>query len=659
MLGIIFTRKRIKAGWVTNNVVKWIDLGQNKSLQVHNGQFLTTLRWHFKHIIEVAHWHAFGNGMTPLESLPLVLVFPGNEFYIDEKEKSAILHWITALPLQWSEIHLSDTSTLLAKSIPNAPQQKFLLFEAFDTDTIFLDTNIPALDTLVRTIDTQAMGIEDAFDNIRKKIIQQLEDKNLTLSERQLEELCHRIEYYEEDKALNFRFLDAYSSINIDIKLTPTRYFDLLTYKRNSYSDILFFLKIFDFLNINIIFASDLYDNPIFKDYLLHNLPSSFQKTNDLYFSKNQVCFDQMLMYFYRSIKAVPPINTSKLTKAKLIAEIKLKCTDKRKYKDYLSKYLPLGQKLSMPDDIVIWYIRQNTFGRNHLSSIGEVILPAYAKNIDESDYEQQQLPPSIATRVHITPVQMVEATKDQTTNLGTAPSSVESEPTTTTNFNDSSSESLLTKPDIDGFATDATIAIVDEIAKQEIAHFAMLEVVYPSNEFVYFKGKLLGANAKEKVFRLLKNSATSDVVEAFHRLYEREKSYYNEVSTIYTTVGGSSYYYRPFYEGEPLEQYVRRVGLNKKYHLYELSAIDLELMLELWRSIYNLKFSYHSLTKDSIIVNVQWRLPFKKILDIKIVNFDTTESTKDAMEQKMTEIFEQLFGENLTHEFKQQFRNA
>jgi hypothetical protein len=417
------------------------------------------------------------------------------------------------------------------------------------------------------------------------------------------------------------------------------------------YLNIFFILKKFDFIKINLIFASDLYDNVVFADYVSHILPSSASQQRKILYFGEQQCFDKMLHYL-SDFHYKQHDKTRRLTKSKFIAEIRAKCTDKRKFKDYTIKFLPLARALGMPDDIAIWYIRQNLYGLPSLNNIGEVIAPnSYAKRIVENTSKYEISASSSAMSL------MPKLRTAQIPIIAVAPSK-EVAPVVVPNFNSTDEPTEPEYKKKSSILFDAALRNLDTATQDDIHSFALLEQEYPSREFLYFKARLREERSA-KVFRYLKNDAEANAVLAFQYLYEREKSYFTDVSPMLTSANGANYYHRAFYEGEPLAAYVKKVGLNKKYTLKRLKAIDLELMLELWRTIYSLQFDYASLNKESFIVITHWRLPFKRELEVKIVDIDTTESTKPTMEQQLSKIFEELFGENLTNEFKQQFQNT
>jgi hypothetical protein len=433
--------------------------------------------------------------------------------------------------------------------------------------------------------------------------------------------------------------------------LSESRYYDLLTSNRNLYLDIFFILKKFDFIKISLIFASDLYNNLVFKDYVSHILASSLPLQGEILFLGEQQSFDKMLHYLSHSHYEQQD-KTRRLTKSKLIAEIRAKCTDKRKFKDYTDKFLPLARTLGMPEDIAIWYIRQNLYGLPSLNNIGEVISPkSYAKQTVERTSEYEVFASSSAMSL------MPKLRVESNSSIAIAPST-EAVTVIAPNLNSTGEPPEPEYNNKSSILFDAALCNFDIATQNDIHTFALLEEEFPSREFLYFKARLKNERAT-KVFRYLKKNADATAVLAFQYLYEREKSYFSNLSPMLTSENGASYYHRDFIEAESLVSYVKRVGLNKKYTLKELKAIDLELMLELWRTIYSLTFAYANLTKESFVVAIHWRLPFRKELEVYLVDIDTSDSTKQDMELQMSRIFEELFGENLTNEFKQQFQNT
>jgi hypothetical protein len=648
MLGIIFTRKHIMAAWAFDDKVKWFQLGTQNAIE-HDGNLLATLQLHFHKILDAAQWYAFGNGMTtPLDSPSLALLFPGDASYIAEEEKQSILDWLMSLHVQWASIQLCDTLSLLPKILPYK-YPNYLIFEAFD-DIAHAASNISTIQEQLLQFNFGLLGKTEGVKKIFNIILAEIANKNLNLNKQQEEFITAYLEDFNKDKKLIINQLNTFPKISLDLTLSETRYYDLLTSQRNFYFEIINILKIFDFIEISIIFASDLYDNSVFTDYMSHISPSSFFQQGEILFFDEAFCFDKMLIYMSK-FQYQQPNRNQKLTKSKLLAEIKTKCTDKRKYRDYLSKYSALARTIGMPDEVVQWYIRQNLYGLSSLHKLGEVISnkpyasisvensnkkELYAWSAPTSQPQQGEVIPPKKT-ISIAPKGLVEMETKFT-------------PTDVTIKPDNKLESSI--------SIAPTLRVLDNATQQDIASFAHFEQDFPSTEFIYFKGKLKNERHL-KVFRYLKNNKDASAVLAFQRLFEREKSYYSDLSSMLISADGASYYYRNYIEGESLEKYVRRVGLHKKYRLKELNAIDLELMLELWRSIYLLKFDYNTLSKKSFIVSLQWRLSLKKELDISMIDFDTTDSSKILMEQQLIEIFEELFGKNLTNEFIIQFQNT
>ncbi len=649
MLGIIFTRKRMLVGWVVEDAVKWLNVGQQGTNYIkHQGNLLATLQFHFNHILDTAQWHAFGNGMTPLDSPPLALVFPSDEKFITEQEKQAIVTWLTSLPIRWASVQMSSTLSLLAKSLPHR-HANFLLFEAFD-EIAYTSSNIAHLQTQLAQFDFSVLGKNEGIKNIFTIILSEIRKKDIFISTMQEEELWNAVEYFDVNKKLIIKQLDSFPKVSMDVTLSQSRYYDLLTVRRESYKNILNILKIFENSNISLIFAADLYDNSVFSDYMSHISKSSFFANGEILFFNDKFCFEKMLIYLNK-FQAKQPEFSGRMTKSKLIAEIKQKCNDKRKYNAYFSKYAPLAVAVGMPHDILTWYIRQNLYGLSSLNTIGEVISPTYAKKLDESPHEHHLI--HIAATEHSFAPQYGDDSVHRNF-INPEPKALAISPEALP----ASSNTNLFEHTFKFSTLNPSLSYLDEETLCHINIFAAFEQEFLSKEFLYFKGTLK-QDAKPRVFRMLKNNIDTNAVNAFTLLHEREKGYFNDISPIFRSSENGLYYYRNYIEAETLESYVKRVGLNKKYRLKDLNAIDLELMLELWRSIYFLKFAYANLTKESFIVCVHWRLPFKKEIEVKIIDFDTSTSSKEQMERNLTQIFEEIFGENLTNEFKQRFQNT
>ncbi|MFZ4545007.1 MAG: hypothetical protein ACOYOA_13215 [Saprospiraceae bacterium] len=639
MLGIIFTRKRMFAAWSNNGLVKWIPIGvAGKSFVYHSGSYLLTLQNHFNHIFQTVQWHAFGNGMTPLESPSLALVFPGDHSHITPDEKQLLLNWIKSLSITWSSIQMSDLAAVLSSALPRQ-YAGLLLFEALDGG-LQIYSNLPHVQNRIPYAELDGLGKEDGIDHIYHKIIQELNNKNLSISGDSQEELKAEIAEYFANKPLLVNYYDNFSKISIDLTLSPSRYYDLLTHKRDQYLKLLLYFKIFEHTGICIIYVSDLFDNTVFRDYIKSVCKDQFLLNNEIRFFSELQALEKVMNH----LDSTHPLPKT-LTQSGLLAEIKSKCVDRKKYKAYVDKYTPLAKKINISEEITIWYIRQSIQSLQKLSSIGEIvdrdykrILPITTPALQEPD--KKELKQITIVKKSIEDISSKTASEKETIPI--------EEP-----LKESEKEIISSiKPQFD-----PDIKVLDQNLLRRISDFAVFEEDLATQEFICFKGKLIDEK-KRQVFRILKNNASEEAIDQFEKLHEREKSYYKDCSLIFSTTFGDQYYYRPFFEAEKLEVYVKRIGLNKKYRIKEISAVDLELMLELWRIIYRLKFAFAGLTKDSFIVSMHWRLPLKKEIDVKLVNINSSESTKAEMETQLTEIFEEIFGENLTNEFKKQFRN-
>lgn len=641
MLGIIFTHRRMLAAFVAEDEIKWIKIDGMPHLS-HQENYAAIFFKHFPVILDAALWYAYGNGMTPLESLPLALVFPDDNTSSFQTEKQAILDWLETAPYRFSTIFVADTMSLLSKSIPKE-NVNYLIFEALDK-TAFANSNVDEIQRVLSEQDFTKLGKSHGIDYIFSILSKELQKNNFEINEGIKEGIYNNLVNFDVNKKLIINYLGSISNHSIDISLSQTRYYDLLTVERKSYQNILFLLNIFGYSNLSIIFASDFYDNDVFKSFVSHFTQNFVDNNNQILFLSDNYIFENIIHFIY-SIILDSSFDKQAKTKHQFLSEIRLKCTDKRKFRTYYQKYVPIAASLGIPSDVFSQYLRQVLLKQKSLSSIGEVITPIKTKTANSTprtltflDFEKSrlQLKNKTIEKNHNADFQAISEmiAHENETSEANSIISYEEEPKIAEDLS---------------FFDDTTMSIVNQ--------FCQFEQSFESNEFLYFKA-LLNGQSKASVIRLLKNNADEFAVNSFKKLHRRELSYFNNISVIHKLKNGILYYTRDFIEGEPLEQYIKRSGINKKYRLKELSSIDLELILELWRTIYALQFSYKGLNKKSFWVTIHWKLPFRKEVEVNLVDFDSTDSTKENMEFQLIQIFEDLFGKNLTNEFLLQFKN-
>lgn len=644
MLGIIFTHGRMLAAYVIENQINWIKIDSKPHLN-HQENYSAVFIKYFPEILDTALWHAYGNGMTPLESLPLVLVFPNDDDVVFLSEKQAILHWIEASPYRFSTVFVADSMSLLEQTL-SKKNVNYLIFEALDK-TVYSKSNIAEIQSFLNQQDWSRLGKKQGIEYIFQIILKEIKKKNIEITDALCDEVFSNLVNFDVNKKLIIKQLSYISNVSIDIKLSETRYYDLLTYERNFYQNILFFINIFAYSNFSLIFASDFYDNEVFKGFVSHFMQDFYKNGNEILYYSDDYIFESLLINSYSVITEKAQLKEGK-TKHQLLSEIRLKCTDKRKFRSYYQKYVPIAASLGIPSDVLSQFLKQILFNQKSLSLIGEVVSSMKQKTTNTT--------PRTLTFLDFQNSHSQSKNKIiyKTFNAEIKSDNHSIEIVEDINSPNENGESLLNDFNEN---LDDDLKIFDENTMSFINEIAQFEQVFESNEFLYFKAMLNG-QIKPSVVRLLKNNANDFAVSSFKNLHSREKSYFNNISVIHKAKKGFLYYYRDFIEGEPLESYVKRNGINKKYRLKDLSSIDLELMLELWRCIYSLKFNYANLNKNSFWITVHWRLPFRKEIEVNLIDIDTTESTKDEMENQLLIIFEELFGKNLTNEFIQQFKH-
>ena len=627
--------------------VHWLVFENNQREITHQSNYLETLKMHLDQLLLTYQWTApAAYGMTLQESLTIGIVLPGDSFLVSLQEKNEMISWVLSDPTRCASLQLDHASNLLSGHFNQSENVlPTILFDAFDGDTL-ISTNFENdfSNELPRLVPT--LGKNEGIKKIFNTFLKDFEAKNTALNEEQKYVLEQQIIDFHKYKKLEINIIDANSESNIRLKLSESRYFDLLTSQRNIIKNIFFSYKSFDIFEINTIFVSDFFDNGIFRDFVQHYFEEEVRKKARLNFISDDAYLELLLRLMFKKSKSIP-IKVPLLEKTKLrksfFQDIKKKCTDRKKYGDYTAKFLPKGRAIDVSEDVVIWHIRNALYNPQSLENIGKIIqrkqvFTQAPQEITTPKSKQNVLQPHIVT-VQRKPI-LIE--KEQQT----ATEAVENNRT----FSQSITNNATQQSSAHDTGSEADMATV-----VALSHLFVIQKWYATHEFLQFSGKLKSDN-ESVVVRVLKKQHQDTGKDIFRVLHEREAAYYKNVSSLLEESFGW-YYTSPFIEGELLETYIKRIGINQKYSLNELTSSDLELILAIWKEVQNLPFSC-PLGKENFLVQTKRRLNLTKIIEVKIIGINTQTIDAEESEKRINTMLEALLGQSLYHELHYHIQN-
>ncbi len=632
---------------ILGSEVKWLELAVGQKSIFHQGDYLSALQIHLDQLLLTYQWTApAAYGMTSQESLALCIILPGDALIVSEKIKNDMMQWILAVPNRCASLHFDTMANLLFTHFQgNTDATPTLLFDALDNETL-LCTNFENdfNNELPRLIFD--FGKKQGITNIFNTYIADFEEKNIFLNEKNRANLWQYLSEYPTDRNLVINYLDKKIEHQISIKISETRYFDLLTKQRNLLKNIFYLYKNFHISKINLIFVSDFFDNGIFRTFITYLLQQEFKINASLFILKDEHTYELLLKLMYKKTKKQTSYKNDERSKQRqrFFKNIEQKCVEKKKYRDYTQQYLPQGREIGIPDDVVIWHIRQALHNSSKLGSLGTVIqknqtITYTPFNEKISEYLPLPQPPKLPIVEYIHTSEWNQATTEILEENIQFPSL--SNHSTTKVYNPTEAHEPNAKADLQTVLA--------------LSHYFVIQKWLNSSQFLLFRGKLK-QESENLVFRILKSNADPTQQELFNLLHEREASYYTSISPMLEGDFGR-YYTRPYLEGEGLEKYVKRNGIDKKLSYNDLTSSDLELILSVWREAKKLEFCCPLKTRN-FIVTTHRSLTLKKNIDVKIIDFNTADLAKDQFENDIHQLFEKLLGKNLYHEFQYHLQN-
>ena len=188
------------------------------------------------------------------------------------------------------------------------------------------------------------------------------------------------------------------------------------------------------------------------------------------------------------------------------------------------------------------------------------------------------------------------------------------------------------------------------------LTSYFTINEIFPDTEFLSFRCQLKGDHTyKVVLFINNQEAAIEEKMNSFLRLHRWSRTYYEQISDVFTTPNGR-YFYRDYFEGNVLTDYIKRNGLDQKQTIEEFSSTDLSVFLKIWQLINGLKFAYKKLSANNFIVTSRLKWNLKKEIGVKLVGFHSEECTKAEMIQEVHTMLAHLLGQKNYTAFRQKF---
>jgi hypothetical protein len=167
-----------------------------------------------------------------------------------------------------------------------------------------------------------------------------------------------------------------------------------------------------------------------------------------------------------------------------------------------------------------------------------------------------------------------------------------------------------------------------------------------------------LYADHEPKVVKVLtaKEVNNPDKIDRFIKLYEKELSYYKEMSELGVAKEGL-YYFRDFIERTTLKDYVNKIGLDKKLSIEELTSSELKFILQVFKEVRELSVPHANLSEDNILVVSKRKWNLQKNVEIKFIGFTADNTDEKGMIEETHNIFSRLMGKDFYVDFREKFQ--
>ncbi|MDX2246868.1 MAG: hypothetical protein SF052_08850 [Bacteroidia bacterium] len=193
--------------------------------------------------------------------------------------------------------------------------------------------------------------------------------------------------------------------------------------------------------------------------------------------------------------------------------------------------------------------------------------------------------------------------------------------------------------------------------AKMSLNDLFLIKGALKDSEFSTKKVTLY-ADHEPKVVKVLsaKEVSSPQKVERFLKLYDKELTYYMEMSEIGVAKEGL-YYFRDYIERTTLKEHIGKIGLDKKVNVEDLNSSDLKFILQIFREVRELNVSHADLTDENILVVSRRKWNLQKNMEIKFVGFTSEDVAPEQMIEQTHKVFAKLMGEAFYNDFREKFQ--
>ncbi|MEO1417557.1 MAG: hypothetical protein AAFW00_19900 [Bacteroidota bacterium] len=183
-----------------------------------------------------------------------------------------------------------------------------------------------------------------------------------------------------------------------------------------------------------------------------------------------------------------------------------------------------------------------------------------------------------------------------------------------------------------------------------------MLRRDLPDTEF---QSKIVSFKGDSELYELRMLPAEGEdkqLTENFYKVYRKELAFYHKLSEMSEAKEGK-YYYRPFIERSTLKDQIKRLGLDKKKSVEELSSNDLKFILQIFKEVRELQVSHAALDEENILVHEKRKWGLSKNMDVTFVGFTSADCSNDDMIEAAHLAFERVMGQKFYKEFREKFQ--
>ncbi|HHH49782.1 MAG TPA: hypothetical protein ENK52_02255 [Saprospiraceae bacterium] len=628
------------------------------------------------------------------EIIPLTIVFPLSNKQNKSAQRVELIQWLKNDQQTFRLIHTTNTSSAFLDHIYKAKdnwEQTHIILESLGEQVNLSIHSQQANDKLERFTPIKELGSASGRINILNFLIGKFNKAGWVIDNQIKEVLKTQILNYKVDKAFHFTKKDNGLLLQGSYNLNLETYENLMSQDREK---IKAYFNSLNISKIDICFISLLggyFKTATLRDYITKEIVADNLEIIHQLDDKNaftQIADGALLRaQAILKIERIAKLEAQKKdyrNRNRLLDEIKTSCTDRSKIEKYKSNFIPKAEELSIPLEVILWNIHETTFGHwlqreiNKLTTTDTPVRKTFSKSLNEevnsnsldsptqsSISELKELDsvvPNIATHQSEednNPIVINPLIKEPSTELNSVTQSVHELETSTEAHANTVEELKANQRTIETEVLpqeEQTLLQQHEEALPILTSYFTINEIFPDTEFLSFRCQLKGDSSYKVVLFINNEEATIDEkMNSFLRLHRWSRSYYDQISDVFTTPNGR-YFYRDYFEGSILTDYISKNGLDQKQTIEEFSSTDLALFLKIWQLLNGLKFAYKNVSTDNFIVTSRLKWNLKKEIGVKLVGFHSDESSKAEMILEVHNIFENLIGKKLYTVFRQKF---